>query len=447
MKTAEPIKETLPCFECEGGTLLPVVEDYQTRLKGHGAITVPDVPKLRCDTCGETLLGDAGNRKIEAYLHKVTHSLSPQELQQFLDKYRLTQKEASRITGLGEKNISRWLTGRARASSSVSKFIRVLIARPDAFEVLKSQKFEESATDTAFLERQPDEAEKLILKQVDFPKLVEMGIFNRITSPKEKRSALCKFLEFSDLVQFGEAMEQACQTQVAFKDTGQQFSPVSGGLWVKIGEMAAHRMKVERYERSKLEDVVKQLREYTQDEPANVFEEVQQLLASAGVALVVVPIMKQSAYRGCTRLLSPTKAMIIHGLKFKNVAEFWKVLFHEIAHLLLHIKSPDDVFAEYEVRDDSSEEKQADEWAYEALIYSEKLLSFSIRHPTPTIWELISFAQDLKVHPAIAAEAFNRRAGKEVLSYAYLRQEKLFPTLKKADCENMWQLSRHLITG
>jgi DNA-binding transcriptional regulator YiaG len=83
---------------------------------------------LCCDHCHDTLIGHEGNAQIDAFLDKALNVISLREIQAFLDKYQLTQKRAAELTGYGEKNISRWLSGHARPSESVSNFLRVLLA-------------------------------------------------------------------------------------------------------------------------------------------------------------------------------------------------------------------------------------------------------------------------------------------------------------------------------
>jgi putative zinc finger/helix-turn-helix YgiT family protein len=138
----------LPCFECAKGQLLPIREDYATLLPSGRKVTVPDVAMLRCDHCGDTVIGDEGNQKIDAWLSKLTNAITPQEIADLLSKYSLTQKEASTITGLGEKNISRWLTGRTRPSESVSNFLRLLLADRTAFERLLYRNFTDAPQPT-----------------------------------------------------------------------------------------------------------------------------------------------------------------------------------------------------------------------------------------------------------------------------------------------------------
>ena len=162
MKTkAANAAQVMPCFECDSGTMLPVTLEHHTSHPKLGEITIPGVPMLRCDHCGDTVIGQEGSARIDAFLSVALSSISPAEIQQFLDKYNLSQKQASAITGLGEKNISRWLNGHGRASESVSNFLGVLLADSQAFERLKQKNFT-PAENAAYPaeERQPGAEEK-----------------------------------------------------------------------------------------------------------------------------------------------------------------------------------------------------------------------------------------------------------------------------------------------
>ncbi|MCH7225109.1 type II toxin-antitoxin system MqsA family antitoxin [Verrucomicrobiaceae bacterium E54] len=414
--------------------MVPTLCDHQVEVAGGKVLTIPEVPMLVCDQCGDRVTGDEGNARINAFLDKALNAISPEEVQQFLAKYGLTQKEAAQITGYGEKNISRWASGRARPSESVSNILRLLLSDEEAFERLRRKDFSSRPKVSYPREhRQPDANEKKVLSAIDYPRLVEMELVQATASPKEKRSEVCKLTKSGDLNELEVHMTRRWQQIAAFKDTRQKFNPVSAGLWSYIGEQRAASIATEPYDRKKLHKAVKSLRELTQHPLADVADQARDILAKAGVALVFVPIMKDCALRGSTRLLTPSKALIIHGLKFRSLSQFWIILFHEIAHLLLHIKSPKDVFTDYEDQDQDEREQNADRWAYDTLASLDRELEFRSKYPKPTIWQLESYAAEIKVHPAIAAEVFNKRAGEDVISYAYLKKKKLFPQLSEIE--------------
>ena len=429
----------LPCFECEDGFLETVVEDYTGELSNGASFSVSGVPMERCAVCGDTVIGDEGNRKIDAEIAQITGAVTPTEIQAFLDKYDLSQKEASAITGYGEKNISRWLSGKMRPSKSVSKMIRLLLADSGAFKNLKNQ--EQGVVASASfpaVEQQPDAAESEILKLVDYTKLETLELVEKGRSPKLRRSEICRVFRCVDLHSFKALAEERNLGMAACKDTGQQSNLVSGGLWTLLGERAASVVDVEPFDRDKLQNAVKRIREFTRKPLKSVIGEVTEELRKAGVALVFVPILKKSALRGCTRMLSPTKAMVIHGLKYQTVSQFWIVLFHELAHLLLHIKTPEDVFAEYENQAEDEKEQEAQNWAYDKLFYSDEFRVFDARHSSPKLTDLKALSCRLKVQPGILAEIYNKKKGRDIFEYRILVKAKLFEGIPKDVAQTLW---------
>lgn len=149
MKTKASINQGHPCFECDGGILLPVREPFTTRTSEGLEITIPDVPMERCDSCGDTVLSGEATAYVNDYLDRAVSRLSREELQAFLSQYNLTQREAEQILGLGEKMIGRWLKGPFQISASISNYIRVLMADPGAFEILKARKWVADGTKIA----------------------------------------------------------------------------------------------------------------------------------------------------------------------------------------------------------------------------------------------------------------------------------------------------------
>lgn len=149
MKTKTSIAQGHPCFECEGGILLPVREPFTARTFEGLEIIVPEVSMERCNSCGDTVLSGEATTYVNEYLDRATSRLSREELQAFLDQYQLTQREAEQILGLGEKMIGRWLKSPFQVSASISNYIRVLMADPGAFEILKARKWAKGRTKIA----------------------------------------------------------------------------------------------------------------------------------------------------------------------------------------------------------------------------------------------------------------------------------------------------------
>lgn len=170
MKTDSP--DSIPCFECDEGILLPELRTYHTTLPEYGEVAIPDIPMLCCSKCGDLVTDKAGDDAIQEAITRILNPITPEEVHYFLQKYNITQKEASQITGYGEKNISRWLTGKVRPTTSVSNFLRILSADEGAFQKLRTKNFKTAPKATfPAKECQPDDEEKEIMRMVDYPRL------------------------------------------------------------------------------------------------------------------------------------------------------------------------------------------------------------------------------------------------------------------------------------
>ena len=132
-------------------------------------------------------------------------------------------------------------------------------------------------------------------------------------------------------------------------------------------------------------------------------------LAQHGIALVVAAHLPKTYLDGAalwTRDRVPVVGMTIRHDRLDN---FWFCLLHELAHLGLHFESgEEDVFIDdLQLRDrtykkDEAWEREADEWAQEALIPSE-LWNAHPAHVSPSVQNVLSLARAAEVHPAIVA--------------------------------------------
>jgi Zn-dependent peptidase ImmA (M78 family) len=63
---------------------------------------------------------------------------------------------------------------------------------------------------------------------------------------------------------------------------------------------------------------------------------IQEICANAGVAVVLLPELKNTGISGCAKWLSDKRALIGMTLRYKRDDQFWFTLFHELGHILLH---------------------------------------------------------------------------------------------------------------
>lgn len=416
------------CPDCEQGVVHAFVGPFITESGGQ-SWTVPGVEQETCDKCALHVITPKGSAHIDAWLDATLESISPKELKRFLQKYSLTQKQASDLLGIGEKSLSRWIRGHQRVSTSMSRYIRLLLENSESFEQLKASRREKTG--------KLNPVERDLLTEADYTSLQKLGLLPTTRKRLARHEALCKLTKFGSLQELDAWGSSAASSIAAFKDTNQQYSGFNGALWIRLGMLAAEAIPCARYDREQVEIAADHLRRCTQKDPAEAYKEAEDLLSRAGVALVVMPILKKSAYRGCTKLLTPEKAVIVHSLKFKSVSQFWRTLFHEIAHLVLHIKSPEDQFLEYDDRSQDPREQEADAWAEEMLVHGEKRITLLARHPDGNPSAIKAAADELGIAPAILVESVAEKMPDKQKFYAMCTKADLFPRLSGTDIETI----------
>lgn len=135
-------------------------------------------------------------------------------------------------------------------------------------------------------------------------------------------------------------------------------------------------------------------------DPGNFLPKLRNLLASAGVALVVLRALPGCPASGAALFLSPDRAMIAVSGRFLADDQFWFTVTHEIAHLLLHQPDQailDDPYSPGEV--DAPEEQEANRFAAEALLPARVRARVPARALTHR--DVISLARAAGVAPGI----------------------------------------------
>lgn len=139
----------------------------------------------------------------------------------------------------------------------------------------------------------------------------------------------------------------------------------------------------------------------------SIFEEgpllAQKLLLKIGIKLVIVPHLQGTHIDGAVFKNSNNTPVICLTLRYDRVNYFWFTLFHELAHLILHLNDNMNHFFDdlKSFKDLSQIEKEADIFAEEKLISKQDWKSFYSEYISED--EVNSFAEKCRIAPAIAA--------------------------------------------
>lgn len=134
-------------------------------------------------------------------------------------------------------------------------------------------------------------------------------------------------------------------------------------------------------------------------------------LKNSGIKFVIEPQLDGTFLDGAALLWEDNSPIVAMTLRYDRLDNFWFVLFHEIAHIYLHLSdSLTVIFDDLDVKIDGME-KEANAFALNALIpdlvWKKSLVRFS---PSPET--IINQAKTLKVHPALVAGRIRKETGR-----------------------------------
>ena len=169
--------------------------------------------------------------------------------------------------------------------------------------------------------------------------------------------------------------------------------------WLRMGELAAARLKTANYDAARLDDALPAMRALSLQPAEQIGQQLTRLCADAGVALVFLTALPRTHVTGVARWVGG-KPLIQLSLLGKWNDGFWFSFFHEVAHVLKHPTRAvflDDVSSGDTI--DSPEEREANRFATDVLV--PRARQAELRALPVTQASVEAFAHELGVHPGI----------------------------------------------
>ena len=324
-------------------------------------------------------------------------------LQETIDALGLSQKELSERTGLADKTINQIIKGAPITAETSLLLERVTGVTAGFWNNLEANYRERLARLQAAKDME-DQVEWV--RQFSYSKMVSLKLVQPAKLPSERVEKLVNYFGVASSVEWKQTYSELAGAARESKKYLSDLGDLSA--WLRAGEILAQRRACESYDRAKFIETLQQIRGLSAMNPVEIWGQVEELCAKAGVAVVLVPPLPKTHIYGFTRWLTPQKALIQLSLRYKTDDMLWFTLFHEAAHILLHGKK--DVFLECRGNRDGKED-EANQWAAETLIPSKEWSRFmSSRNDRITVFEIRSFARELGIAPSIVLGQLQHRS-------------------------------------
>jgi HTH-type transcriptional regulator/antitoxin HigA len=315
-------------------------------------------------------------------------------LQEAIEALGMTKAELAARIGKTPKTVGEIIKHGAPVTPSTAMELEKVLGIPSSFWNNRERRYRES------LARQ--EERKRLEKRVGWLKsfpVREMVKAGWIKAHKDKAVQLKELLRY-----FGVASPEQWKKIWLSPETAYRKSkafagkPEASSVWLRNGELQARQIKTRPFNKEAFRSLLQDIRALTQTAPERFQEEVVNLCAEVGVAVVFTPPIKGAPVYGATRWLTPDKALIQLSLRGKFEDLLWFTFFNEAGHILLHGKK--EIFIEEKDSQDEREQK-ADRFARDLLIPPAAYRRFINSGRYRDSGAVKEFAAQLGISPAI----------------------------------------------
>jgi addiction module HigA family antidote len=251
-------------------------------------------------------------------------------VQEYLEYYGWSQRDLARRTGLTPKTISEICNAKAPITPTTALAFEKALQRPAHLWLNLQRDFDEAEARNVevqhFLEWE-DWASNFPIKEMRKLKF-------SLPSARSDADALLTYFGVSSPQSWDSVWKAA---SVAYRQTRAfKIHEESVAAWVREAEIVARELNVVDYEEQTLRASLTFLRQLTRRSAEEILDPIQEICANAGVAVVLLPELRNTGISGCAKWLSDKRALVGMTLRFKKDDHFWFTLFHELGHILLH---------------------------------------------------------------------------------------------------------------
>ena len=323
-----------------------------------------------------------------------------------------TQEDLSEVIGMTLKHVNKILLDKQPITLDTAKIFAEVFETSPQYWLNLDANYRLWLTHERTKKEIEADLKGLIYERMPIKDMLSKGWIKPFETAKELEKQVLQFwnwetLDFSIL----DSQFLPCLTRKS--EAYNQFNASYAITWYRKATIEAARIKVNVYDKKKLEFLNENIHTYTvMENGINVFIEE---LAKAGVIFFVLPHLQKTYLDGAAFFLDENPVIVYTG-RYKRIDNFWFTVAHEIAHVLLHLNN-DLTFVLDNLRDGelNSLEKEANDLASSKLKHKEILeyLHPYLNYlPTPKVEEC---AATYNIHPAII---IGKLAHDKTISYA-----------------------------
>ena len=255
-------------------------------------------------------------------------------LEEVLDDLVLSQAELARRMGRPAQAINEIIKGEKAITPDTAIQLEQVVGVPAEFwNNLESEYRLVLAKEQEMLKAQ-EETE--VASKFPYLEMSKLGLVKRTRNAIEKVKELQKFFGVSSLFNIKNVKEYSPAFRLCEKET---ISREAIAAWLRTGHLLASEQDIADFDKNTLKSNIENIRALSlESDPNKMLDSLRSLLATCGVALIVIPHYPKTYVTGATFWYGKNKPVVMMSMRGGWGDIFWFSLMHELAHILLHDK-------------------------------------------------------------------------------------------------------------
>ena len=251
-------------------------------------------------------------------------------LKEIIEDMGITQDEFAKRLETTGKNLSDLLNGKSKLSNEIALKLSIMFGTSADVWLNLQKTYNEKIIEIE--RRKLEDYEAGCAQLIDYSYFIELGVVPVVRKSADKAKELLKYFKIASfnvlkatnfLVNYRTAISMVNEKNV-----------INSNAWVQTALNIGQQIDTEAFDLKKLNSYLQEIRKMTLQNPVDFLPRLTEILKSCGVALVVLPHLKNSGVNGAVKWINKDKVILTINNRRKYADVFWFSLFHEIGHVL-----------------------------------------------------------------------------------------------------------------
>jgi len=276
-----------------------------------------------------------------------------------------SQEDLAQVLGVSPKTVSKLINSKQGISIDIARLLcKAFGQSPDYWLNLYNNYALRQLEDS--MKEHDVELRALIYNHMPISEMKNKGWICHTTSADTLKNEVLSFFGKAKLDSsiFGRVEQPVLHRK---SEAYQNYNPHHSFIWFQMARNSVAHSNAPHYDKKGLENLADDLHKYTVTSQG--IKDFLERLTGVGVKFFILSHLSKTYIDGAS-FFDKENPVIVYSLRLDRIDNFWFVVAHEIAHILLHIKKSDDSFVDIDLYADYSKverEKEADEFALKVI--------------------------------------------------------------------------------